>query len=49
LKPAAAIDRDAIAVNVVSLIGHEIGGEIGELAMLASAAERVGALPTLSY
>jgi hypothetical protein len=34
---------------LAGLIGHEVGGEIGELAMLASTAERIGSRPTLSH
>src|SRR2546422_2563456 len=49
LQPPATVDGDAIAVNVAGLIGYEIGGEIGEFAMLSGAAKRVEALPALSH
>src|SRR5689334_9025040 len=49
LQPPATIDGDAFAVNVAGLIGYEIGGEIGELAMLSGAAKRTEALPALSH
>ena len=38
LQPPATVDGDAIAVNVAGLIGYQMGGEIGEFAMLSGAA-----------
>src|ERR1700704_4145990 len=49
LQPPATVDGDAIAVNVAGRIGYEIGGEIGEFAMLPGGAKGVGALPALRH
>src|SRR6185369_5611143 len=41
LEPFAAIDGDDLAVDIAALFGQQIGREIGELLVLADAAQRI--------
>src|SRR6185312_15214917 len=41
LEPAAAVDGDALALDVGGMVGDEKGGEIGQLLRAAGPAERI--------